>query len=257
MRTVLRKSAVGAFAASMFLAAGCGVNTKFVYKPDPPIQGTPKLPVKVAVLPFADGTENFTQRGSIFDPEHLTFNLARTGMYKGVDAITPELWAKMFAEDLAASGIFRSARFVFGPSEIAGEDLLVDGTVLKADLSGSILKPSHFALALRARRKTDDGVVWEKRVESIHTRPNGLGFYDGCGLGIQCRADREQAEIHKMVKAMFAEARADLVRTIAAGYGATEPAVAPREGALVGPKGAAPAAETSVDETIERILKEK
>lgn len=164
MNIDLRTIVSALLAVSLVLAAGCGVNTQFVYRPDPPVPGAPKLPAKVAVLPFADGTEDFTQRGSMWDPDQ-TFNLPRTGMTGVVDAITPELWAKMFAEDLSASG-------------------------------------------------RDDSVVGEKRVESVHTPPNG--FRDGCGLGIQCMADRQQAAIHKMEKQMLSEARAAIIRAVAA-----------------------------------------
>ena len=101
------------------LLAGCAANTNFVYKPNPPAAGAPKLPAKVAVLPFEDGTENFTKRGSTLSDGQ--YNLAKTGIPGVMTAMPPEFWGKSFADELAASGSFRSVRFVYSPSEIKDE----------------------------------------------------------------------------------------------------------------------------------------
>ncbi len=108
----MRHAAAFATAAVIALAAGCAVNSSFAYKPNPATAGGPKLPAKVAVLPFVDGTENFTMRGSVFSDGR--YNLAKAGMYKSMDALTPEFWGKSFADELAASGSFRAVRFVYG-----------------------------------------------------------------------------------------------------------------------------------------------
>lgn len=86
--------------AVLFLGmmAGCGVNSTFVYKPGAPAADRLMLPVKIAVLPFVDGTEDFTRRGSVFDGDSLAYNLAKAGWGGVITALTPELWAKAFAE---------------------------------------------------------------------------------------------------------------------------------------------------------------
>lgn len=76
---------------SRFLA-GCSMNSNFVYKPNPPPAATPKLPVKVAVLPFEDGTENFTLRGSVLGAGQ--YNLAKAGVGGTITAMPPEFWGR-------------------------------------------------------------------------------------------------------------------------------------------------------------------
>ena len=65
----------------IFLSVSClaGCSSGFVYqrKPDP-VQDAPKLPVKVAVVVFEDGTGDFTSHGNIFSG--YVFNLAKTGI---------------------------------------------------------------------------------------------------------------------------------------------------------------------------------
>lgn len=202
--------------AFFLLAAGCGVNSTFVYKPAPAGTAGAKLPVKLAVLPFKDGTEDFTKRGTILDPEHLTFNLAKAGVTGSITALTPEFWAKAFADDMAASGDFRSVRFVFDRKEITDEDYYIEGTVDKAYEAGAWTKPSEYALSLRALRRTGGEAVWEKQI--VKVRP-GYAMdqdpYRGCRLSPQCMIDRLHGFIREMMREMFAEARADLVKTLA------------------------------------------
>ena len=111
---------------ALFLS-GC-VNTTFVYKPATPTTASAPLPVTIAVLPFADGTENFTQRGGIFiDQKNLTFNLAKSGLSGTINALTPDLWAKALADEMSASKKFQGVRFVYSRSEVAQEDLYIEG----------------------------------------------------------------------------------------------------------------------------------
>lgn len=205
-----------ALIATMVLAltAGCGLNSTFVYKPSAPAMGGPKLPVKVAVLPFQDGTEDFTKRGSEWSPGTLMFNLAKSGIGGQITALTPELWAKAFADDTAASGAFRKARFIYSPSELVDEDFYIEGTVKRAYAAVALDKPNEFALGLRALRRADKKPVWEKEVTRAWDIQKTL--YDGCGrVQNQCRVDRYHADTNRVMQEMFAEARADLAATLA------------------------------------------
>ena len=241
------------------LMAGCSVNSTFVYKPAPPMAGGPKLPVKVAVLPFKDGTEDFTDRGSVFISGGQ-YNVAKAGIAATMTALTPELWAKSFAEDLAASGVFRSVRFIYGPSELVDEDISIEGTLTKAYVGKMFENFNEFAVSLRALTRSDKRIVWEKEVARRWKTPGNT--YAGCGMGIQCSVDKFKAEYNKAMQGMFAEARADLVATLAvlsggrAGEGGIPPAASPDE-ARKGEGTSAPPAPESVERTIDRILKGK
>lgn len=219
------------------LMAGCAVNSTFVYKPGAPAAGGPKLPMKVAVLPFKDGTEDFTDRGSVLISGGQ-YNVAKAGIAATMTALTPELWAKSFAEDLAASGSFRAARFIYSPSELADEDIFVEGTVTKAYVGKTFDNFNEFAVSLRALARSDKRLVWEKEVTKTWKTPRNA--YAGCGMGIQCSVDEFKAEYNKAMQGMFAEARADLVRTLAAvsgsptGGGGIPPAGEARKEEFVG-----------------------
>ena len=240
---------------------GCSVNSTFVYKPGAPVAGSAKLPVKVAVLPFKDGTEDFTKRGSEWNPETLMFNLAKSGIGGQITALTPELWAKAFADDTASSGAFRTARFIYSPSELVDEEFYIEGTVEKAYATVASVEPNRFVIGLRALRRADKKQVWKKEVTRVWNIQKTL--YDGCGrVQNQCRVDRYHADTNRVMREMFAEARADLVATLAALSGspagedglpnAASPGEAPQE------KGASsPPAPESAEQTIERILKAK
>jgi len=235
-------------AVALLLMAGCAVNTAFVYKPNAVPAGGPKLPVKVAVLPFKDGTEDFTDRGSVFSSGH--YNLAKSGVSGAITALTPEMWAKSFSDDLAASGGFRSVRFIYSPSELVDEDFFVEGTLTKAYAGKARDDLNVFALSLRALTKSDKRLVWEKEVTKEWKIPSGIN--KGCGMGIQCSVDRYHAQHNKAMQEIFAEARTDLVATLAslsgnrAGEDGLPPAASPT-----------PPAPESVEQTIDRILQEK
>jgi hypothetical protein len=218
-------------AVALALMAGCSVNSTFVYKPNAPGAGGPKLPVKIAVLPFKDGTEDFTDRGSVFSSGQ--YNLAKAGISSTMTALTPELWAKSFAEDLAASGNFRSARFLYNPSELTDEDFFVEGTLKKVYAGKTFDDLNEFDLSLRALTRSDKRLVWEKEVTRTWKTPGNI--YAGCGMGIQCSVDKFQGEYNKAMQGMFVEARADLVSTLGsysggrAGEDGLPPAVSPGE----------------------------
>lgn len=242
------------------LAAGCGVNSQFVYKTGAPAAGGAKLPVKVAVLPFKDGTEDFTKRGSIFDPESLTYNLAKSGISGTITALTPDLWAKAFADEMAASGAFRSVRFIYSPSELLDEEFCIEGTVEKAYAAGAWTNPSEFALGLRGLRRTDNRLIWEKVVSREWKTPKTV--YDGCGMGIQCMVDRSHAETNRVMQGMFAEAGADFAAAIGAlsgggTGGGGHRAVPAAAGGSAKPEASGPAAPDSVERTIKSILEGK
>jgi len=236
-------------ATALFLLSGCAGNTTFVYKPSAPLADGRNLPVKVAILPFKDATEDFTKRGSeLFDQDNLMYNLAKAGVGAMITALTPELWAKALADDMAASGDFQTVTFLFSP-EVKDEDFIIEGAVNKAYLSGVWARPNEFALSLRALRRTDNRQSWEKEVVRAWKTPGPAILYDGCKMGPQCMVDRSHADINGVMQSMFAEARTDLVRTLEPLSGgqvrtdASMPSAAP-----------APPPE-SVDETIENILK--
>jgi len=238
--------------AAMVLAmmTGCAVNSTFVYKPAGPVTGVQKFPVNVAVLPFKDGTEDFKDRGSVFSGGQ--YNMAKVGYTTFMTALTPELWAKSFAEDLAVSGSFRSARFLYSPSELADEDFSVEGTVTKAYFGKRFEDGNEFAVSLRALAKSDKRVVWEKEI-SRAWKITSETIYEGCGkMSVQCPVDRHHADTNRVMREMFAEARADMVATLGSGPAAASPGEARQE------KGtSAPPAQESVEQTIERLLKEK
>ncbi|NTW81384.1 MAG: hypothetical protein HGB32_14750, partial [Geobacteraceae bacterium] len=187
------------FLLIFLVLTGCSVNTTFVYKPAGPVTGVQKLPVKIAVLPFKDGTEDFTKRGNeLFAQENLKYNLAKTGISSLITALTPELWAKAFADDLAASGEIRAVRFIYGMSELSDEEMYIDGTVEKAYFGGTWDKPNEFAVSFRALRKADNRMVWEKAV--ARSWKDTPAIYNGCGLGLQCMTDRYHAKINMVMQ---------------------------------------------------------
>jgi hypothetical protein len=230
------------------MMAGCAVNSTFVYKPNAPAAGGPKLPVKVAVLPFKDGTEDFIDRGSVWSSGQ--YNVAKAGIGATMTALTPELWAKSFAEDMAASGAFRSVRFVYGTAEFVDEDIFVEGTLRQALAGKTFDDINAFAVSLRALSRSDKRLVWEKDVKREWKSRRDL--YAACGMGIQCSVDKFHSDYNRAMQEIFAEARADLVATLVAlsgnpaGEGGLPPAASPT-----------PPAQESVDETIEKILKAK
>ena len=242
-------------AVVLLIVSGCGANSAFVYKPGAPAAGGPKLPVKVAVLPFKDGTENFTTRGSAFAPAGMTINLVKAGIPGTSTALTPDLWAKSFADDMTASSAFHAVRVVYSPSELTDEEFYIEGTVEKAYAIGSWDKPNEIALALRAVRRADNKPAWEKEVTRIWT-PRIPG---GCGIGIQCVLDQRYADINRVMQGLFAEARTDLVGTLASlsareteGKGHRTVPSAAGESTRRGTS--RPPAPGSVEETIDRIL---
>ncbi len=246
-------------AAALVLLAGCVSNknlagkasgTTFVYRPNVPVVGGPKLPVKVAVLPFKDGTENFTKQGSVFDAESLKFNLAKTGIAGIINPLVPELWAKAFADDMAASGAFRAVRFIYSPSELVDEDFYIEGTLEKAYAAGGWTKPSVYAVRFRAVRRSDNRPAWEKEV----TREwmSRKSDFDGCGTKMQCMADRSHAAMNLIMQGMFAEARGDFMAALGIPSGSRA-----GEDGLPAAASPTPPAPESLEQTIDRILKAK
>ncbi len=245
-------------AAAVALMAGCAGNTTFVYKPEAPAAGAPKLSARAAVLPFKDGTEDFRDRGSVFSSGQ--YNLAKAGLTGTITAITPDLWAKSFADDLVASGAFPAARFIYSASELADEEYLFEGVVNKAYWGKTFNDTNELALVVSASRRADKEVVWQKEVGRAWKTPGDI--YKGCGMGVQCMVDRLHGELNTALRAMFAEARADLLATIgslpasAAGRDALR-AAAPAAGEAAGTNPPASQSPESADQTIDRILNEK
>jgi len=244
MRRTVRRIGVSVCAAAFALVAGCASGTRpFVYEPGPTKAGGVRFPVKIAVLMFEDGTEDFTKRGSVLKPESLTYNAVKSGW------MPPELWAKTLADDMAASGAFKSVRFIYHPSELMDDDFRIEGKVGKAYVSGDpFVRPSEYAIALRALRKADGKPFWEKEVSRAWMIPKNL--YDGCGMSAGCRVDRSHEDTNRMMREMCKEAREDLEKTLSTlSEGGTEGGT--------GAKQADQSAAESVERTIDKILKGK
>jgi hypothetical protein len=240
-------------ALAFLLMAGCSVNDTFVYKPSAPGAGVRKLPVKVAVLAFKDGTEGFTRRKIPLPPPKkytYEYNLAKVGIGGQITSLPPEFWAKGLADEMAASGAFRSVRFLYDPDEMVDEDFYIEGTVQKANATHNDARESEYALVFRARRRTDKRPVWEKTV--TRARKTSMNIYDGCGTSFQCYADRVHADTNKEMQGIFAEAATDLMGTLAPLSGNP-----PESDAI--PHGASPTpqAPESVEQTIDKLLRAK
>ncbi len=245
MKRAMRYSAALAVAAGLALAAGCSVNTKLVYVPNPPAADAPKLPAKVAVLPFEDGTENFTYRGGLFGKGQ--YNLGKAGVAGGMGALPPEFWGKSFADELAASGTFRSSRFVYGRSEVREEDYLVEGTLKKADFASSWEFPNAILASFRATRMSDGKRVWEKESGASWESPD---VSTACAVSMKCSIGKAHEDWNRRMNAVLAEARKDFVAALAA-------LAEGGPGGSAGPKAAEQPAGEPVDRTIENILKGK
>jgi len=227
------------------LAAGCAPNPTFIYRPAPSEEFTKTLPVKIAVLPFRDGTEEYTRKGSSLGGY---VNLAKTGIDYGIAAFPPNRWGKAFADELAASGKFEAVRFVSDISEGDNDEVIVTGTVTKADvpiLGGS--DPVRFAVILNARTGRDKPPFWNKAVSREDAL--GVGYALGCGLDRQCAIDKRHAHHNNLMREMFLEAREDLTESLASPSGnrGKSPRFFPSASPAQTPE--------SVDEMIEGILK--
>lgn len=228
-------------ALALVVAGGCSLHPTFVYRASAPAQGERPLPVKAAVLPFADGTREYTTDGSSLGGY---VNLAKSGIDHGIDAFTPNRWGKAFADELAASGSFLAVRFISEISQGADDEVIVAGTVTKADvpiLGGN--DPVRFAVSLNARTGRDGRTIWEKAVS--RNEALGVGYALGCGFNRQCAIDRRHAHHNDLLQGMYFEARRDLVATLA------------RDRADANEPTGRPAPAGTVDETIEGILKGK
>jgi hypothetical protein len=233
-------------ASALFLLAGCAGNTIFVYKPSSPVLYSRKLPIELAVLPFADGSDPVTIRGSSL-AENLQYNLARVGISHRITALTPALWAKAFADETGASGDFRGVRFFYDVSELTGEEYLIKGTIERAFATGFRGKPNEFAVRFQAIRRSDDRTVWEKGVSRTWVQDEGI--YKSCSVFDQkCPTERGHGDFNRAMREIFTEARADLVQTL-------EPLLRSRDGVEPPALSKPTAVPESVDKTIENILK--
>ncbi len=206
----------------LFLAATIltGCSSGFVYqrKPDAARDGR-KVPVKVAVVAFEDGTRNFTSEGNIFTGH--VFNLARSdisglslniGAAYSVSSLPAPIWSKSLAEDLAASGAFRSVKFIYSPSEVTDEEIVVEGALAKAYYTTINDKPDEFVLHLRLRRMQDNAVLRAGDVGRIGVGPRGL--LASCLTYGGCVVNRIHGYLNGVMQGIFAQVRLDLVRTL-------------------------------------------
>lgn len=203
---------------SASILAGCSSGLVYQRKPDAAQDG-PKLPVKVAVVAFEDGTREFTKEGNMFGG--YVFNLARTdinglslntGAAFSVSSLPAVRWSKTLAEDMAASGAFRSVKFIFAPSEVTDEEIVIEGALTKAYYTTITDKPDEFVLHLKVRRMPDNTVVREGDAGRIGVRPPGLTTscltYGGCVVG------RIHDYLNGIMQGIFADVRRDLVRAL-------------------------------------------
>ncbi len=244
MRGMARWIGISAGAAVFAAVAGCSSGARpFVYKANPPKPGAERFSLKVAVLAFKDGTDDFTRRGSILNPDGLMHNAARSGW------LPAELWAKTLAEDLSSSGVYRSVRFLYDRSELRDEVFHIEGTLEKGYVPGvPHEKPTEYAFAVKAFRGPNSEPFWEKTVARSFLVPGNR--YDGCGAKVRCMVDRSEEDLNRVMREMFAEAREDLEKALP---GLAAGGVA--EGAA--PKAGAQPSGESVDRTIEKILRGK
>jgi hypothetical protein len=177
------------------------------------------LPLKVAVVAFEDGTGDFVKKGSFFSG--YEFNMAKggingsalnTGLAYNVSALPANHWAKAFADDLAASGAFRSVRLVFGRAELGDEDVVIEGTLASATFRTKSGAPDEFLLHLKAERLPGKTVAWEGDIARNAPRPPGLT--GGCIIG-SCVVERIHGYFGTVMRDMFSEARRELLRAVA------------------------------------------
>ena len=155
----------------------------FVYRPSVPVAGGPKLPVKVAVLPFKDGTEDFTKQGSAFDAESLKFNLAKTGIAGIINPLLPETMGLISPRTWRLRELFRAVQFVYSPSESVDEDFYIEGTVNPPTPPVAGLRPRKSSLG-SVPWNVDNKPAWEKEVtRELLSRKSD---FDGCGTSMQC-----------------------------------------------------------------------
>jgi len=209
-------------ACAALAGAGCSTTTPFVYRPTRPA-GVPAAPVKVAVLPFENGTGDFVE---VIRDQRKLWNLSRASYFSVIEALPPERWARELAADLAASGRFASARFVYARDELAGDEVAVEGTLVRAYLMGA--GGGEFELSLQARAPREAPPLWTARL--VRTHP----VWDGSQLHQWAQGD---------MAGMFAEAGEGLAKALAARSGAARPRPA--------------AGDQPVDETIRKILEGK
>jgi hypothetical protein len=234
---------------SASILAGCSSGLVYQRKPDAAEDGQ-KVPVKVAVVAFEDGTRNFTSEGNILSGH--VFNLARTDINSlslspvpvfsvsplfTVSSLPAANWSKALAEDMAASGTFRSVKFVFAPSEATDEEIVVEGALTKAYFTTIGDKPDEFVLHLKIRRMADNTVLREGDVGKTGVRPSGLTTtcltYGGCVVG------RINKYLNGIMQGIFADVRRDLVLVLAPPPAENKPTPPGRE---------------SPEEVIQRIL---
>ena len=230
-------------AVGLWLMSGC-VDRRFVYKPGGAVQGATKVPVKLAVLPLADGTENFTRRGGLVSNAVHKYNLAKSSGGNLIDPLPPEFWSRALADEMTASGRFEAVRFFYDRSEMTEEDFYVEGRLEKAYLDfGSSGDPHEFEMILWATRRVDTLKVWEGTVRKASNTPPEIA--KRCQT-VRCLVELYHNVVNRAMQELFAEAAADLAAKIESRYG--------EGGFLPAAASPRPAAE-SVDETIEGILR--
>jgi hypothetical protein len=158
--------------------SGCALHP-IVYLPNAPLVQQPEFPLRVAVLPFKDGTkdEPFHQK-SLSIPLVVLNDRQWTNIAKAVASpayFPPKAWGKALATELQASGLFKEARFeTIEP--VTNADILIEGTVNESTLLNQTIGvifvivtsgggTQDFSFTLRARRPDALQPFWETTVE--------------------------------------------------------------------------------------------
>ncbi|MBI5376114.1 MAG: hypothetical protein HZA77_11810 [Candidatus Schekmanbacteria bacterium] len=213
-RKILKLTSV---VAIIFIFTSCTTTSKWTYPPDPThlikLYDTPKLPLKIAVLPFKDNRRNHNTMATLYlgyiplfpfgyveydrpDTQRAFVTIGSTG---GPAYIfnPPEDVAKAVTRSLNESGIFKEAYFSYGGDETA--DLILSGEVDSTLYNGKIFTyglsfvgPCLWSLGLPSGSSNnelevklslltrDNKKIWEYNVEDkasvLHGRYYNWGF---------------------------------------------------------------------------------
>lgn len=181
-----------------------GCTPKFVFAPNPPVQGARELPFKIAVRPFEDRTEDSAYKGrEVAGAAKGSTNLARTCNI-GYCA-HPALFGKHLAEDLDVSGLFEASYFAYAEEDVGDAGVIVTGSVDRFDLfsgrrdaRGMTLR-MDLAVSMRAVRTKDGKLLWEETL----LRQIPVGFNDPVGRGVS-----------ELLRGVFSETRRGLAAAL-------------------------------------------
>lgn len=160
------------------LTALAGCMPHIVYKPSSVVSEKQLFPLRVAVQPFKDGTEDPPASKKFLIPAIFIrsvdhWNAARS-MGSHPALLPPELWAKSLSTELRHQKLFTDVQY----GQAAGEpapDIVIEGTLNKAEIENRVIMlvifpiyvtgRQDYALSLRALRAGDRKLIWSGKVE--------------------------------------------------------------------------------------------